>query len=119
MTRYFRFGEFEIVQNPDEAPTFGAVCVADLQECYEYSGNVGDTETMHKWIAEHTRDTGHQDFRRNYGGHCRTLPPDGAVIAGEVVGAVGRQCAARTTAPGALNGIAEGIAASPPGSSVG
>ncbi|MEV8476016.1 hypothetical protein [Streptomyces sp. NPDC051173] len=85
MTRYFRFGEFEIVQNPDEPPAFGAVCVAHPKECHEHSGNVSDVKTVHKWIAGHARDTGHLDFDRNMGDRCHVIPPEGAIVAGSIV----------------------------------
>ncbi|MFI9206488.1 hypothetical protein [Streptomyces sp. NPDC053048] len=85
MTRYFRFGEFEIVRDPDTLPRFGAVCVSDLGNCHAHSGNLPDEGTMHRWIGEHARDTGHYDFDRNMGDRCHVIPPEGAIIAGEVV----------------------------------
>ncbi len=78
-TRTFRFRQFEVFQEAgtpgqsgvtvDESAEaeFEAVCVSgDEEDCGEASGPLADAERLDTWMAEHTRDSGHQRFRRAY-----------------------------------------------------
>ncbi|MFJ9901224.1 hypothetical protein ACIQPR_48795 [Streptomyces sp. NPDC091280] len=80
-TRTFRFRQFEISTQSgvtaDESaePEFEAVCVSgDEKECGEESGLLADAEHLDRWMAEHTRDTGHRRYRRTYGEYATVEP---------------------------------------------
>ncbi|MFC5722067.1 hypothetical protein ACFP1Z_18030 [Streptomyces gamaensis] len=47
-------------------------------------------------MANHVQGTGHTEFQRNMGDTCTAIPPEGAVIAGEVVKALPADEHART-----------------------
>jgi hypothetical protein len=79
VTRTFRFRMFEVTQESgtpqpsgittDESamPEYEAVCVSgDETDCGEGSGPLEDADELARWMAEHTRDTGHQRYRRAY-----------------------------------------------------
>ncbi|MEW1616499.1 hypothetical protein [Streptomyces sp. NPDC088744] len=78
-TRTFRLRLFEVrpaagasgrtgaAADESAEPEFEAVCVSgDEEECGEESGLLLDAELLDRWMVGHTRDTGHQRFRRAY-----------------------------------------------------
>lgn len=81
--RYFRFGNYELVQDPSVQPEFRAMCISTPQECTEHSGPYVEMESMHKWCVQHTIATGHEGFRRTCGDEFRVISPEGALINGK------------------------------------
>jgi hypothetical protein len=64
-TRTFRFREYAITPDDTALPAYQAVCVAgDTADCGADSGDQPSETELGRWIAEHTRDTGHTRFRR-------------------------------------------------------
>ncbi|NGN68437.1 hypothetical protein G5C51_31640 [Streptomyces sp. A7024] len=54
---------------------YEAVCVSgDEEDCGEASGPLTDADALTRWMAEHTRDTGHQRFRRAYCEYAHVEP---------------------------------------------
>lgn len=73
MKARFRFREYDVTSQPgvnsDElaTPEYQAVCVAgDEADCGQTSGEVGGADEVARWMAAHTRDTGHQRYRHAY-----------------------------------------------------
>ncbi|MBK6015816.1 hypothetical protein [Streptomyces sp. MBT53] len=71
--RTYRLREFDVTTQPgvnaDELayPEFQAVCITgDNAACGQTSGLVEDVAEVTEWMARHTRDTGHQQFRHAY-----------------------------------------------------
>ncbi|MEU0389231.1 DUF7848 domain-containing protein [Streptomyces chartreusis] len=78
-TRTFRFRKFDVTQEPGSAaqpgitadetamPEYEAVCVTgDDKDCGAASGPLEGADELARWMAEHTRDTGHSRYRRAY-----------------------------------------------------
>lgn len=65
MTRAtYRFREYGITPDPLGVPDHQAVCVSgDETDCGADSEAQPDGEALARWMAEHTRDTGHLRFR--------------------------------------------------------
>ena len=70
----YRFRNYQVTADETAMPAFQAVCVADkvssdaegddkVTDCGEDSGDQPDEAALAKWMAEHTRDTGHDRFR--------------------------------------------------------
>lgn len=68
MTRaVYRFVDFKVTRDTTACPVFGAVCVTGEEaDCGASSGERVDEEKVTRWIAEHTRDTGHTRYRRTF-----------------------------------------------------
>ncbi|MFB6848214.1 hypothetical protein ACFCXS_25655 [Streptomyces sp. NPDC056373] len=77
MTRaLYRFVEYKAVQDPTGELSWSAVCVSgDEADCGESSGEM-DEEKAVRWMAEHTRDTGHTRFRRTFGDYAIITPKE-------------------------------------------
>ncbi len=65
MTRAtYRFRQYGVTPDELAEPVFQAVCVSgDETDCGADSGDQEDEETLTGWMAEHTRDSGHDRFR--------------------------------------------------------
>ncbi|HEY0690707.1 MAG TPA: hypothetical protein VGD71_16905 [Kribbella sp.] len=64
MRSTYRFREYEITPDPLGVPDHQAVCVSgDDTECGADSETQPEGEALGRWMAEHTRDTGHLRFR--------------------------------------------------------
>ncbi|EST17968.1 MULTISPECIES: DUF7848 domain-containing protein [Streptomyces] len=76
MTRAtYRFREHKITPDPLGVPEHQAVCVSgDETECGADSGLLPDGKELARWMAEHTRDTGHLRFRAAQWGYALMEP---------------------------------------------
>ncbi|WP_335939935.1 DUF7848 domain-containing protein [Streptomyces sp. PTD5-9] len=65
MTRAtYRFRQYGVTPDELAEPVFQAVCVSGEEtDCGADSGDQGDEAALARWMAEHTRDTGHERFR--------------------------------------------------------
>ncbi|WP_328484843.1 hypothetical protein OHS71_41185 (plasmid) [Streptomyces sp. NBC_00377] len=60
----FRFREYGVTTDETAMPAYQAVCVTgEDADCGADSQDQPDEEALTKWMAEHTRDTGHRRFR--------------------------------------------------------
>ncbi|WP_369199010.1 DUF7848 domain-containing protein [Streptomyces djakartensis] len=66
MTRAtYRFRNYSVTADDTAMSAYQAVCVTgDDADCGEDSGDQPDEAALTKWMAEHTRDTGHERFRQ-------------------------------------------------------
>ena len=70
----YRFVDYVTRQDPTGELSWSAVCVSgDEADCGESSGEA-DEETAVKWMAEHTRDTGHKHYRRTFVDYATVEP---------------------------------------------
>jgi hypothetical protein len=61
----FRFVKYDTALDPLGEVTYSAVCVSGEEaDCAAASGDMYDQDAANKWMAEHTRDTGHNRFQR-------------------------------------------------------
>ncbi|MER0445985.1 hypothetical protein ABR738_15690 [Streptomyces sp. Edi4] len=75
ITRRFRFQNYEIQPDPVGETTYAAECVSgDEADCGAQSGEKDETAKVAQWIAEHTRDTGHQRYRRTVADYVTAEP---------------------------------------------
>ncbi|MDX3165999.1 hypothetical protein PV516_19615 [Streptomyces scabiei] len=73
MTAVYRMRDYDVTSQPgvssDELamPEYQAVCVSgDDADCGQTSGDVGSPDEVGRWMAAHTRDTGHHRYRHAY-----------------------------------------------------
>ncbi|MFH8403574.1 hypothetical protein ACH4FX_02205 [Streptomyces sp. NPDC018019] len=65
--RVFRFVPFTITQDASAEPTYEAVCVSgEEKECGAASDEWLTPHPVEVWMREHTKDTGHRRYRRNF-----------------------------------------------------
>jgi hypothetical protein len=76
MTRtVYRFQPFTIRQDTTALPTYEARCVAGEEaDCGASSRQETDPAPVERWMAEHTRDTGHFRFRRVFADYADVSP---------------------------------------------
>ncbi|MFJ9427873.1 hypothetical protein [Streptomyces sp. NPDC101249] len=61
----FRLRDYRITADPVTPPTYQAVCVTgEDADCGADSDHQETEATVERWIAKHTRDTGHDFYRR-------------------------------------------------------
>ncbi|MEU7153834.1 hypothetical protein AB0B15_38340 [Streptomyces sp. NPDC045456] len=61
----YRFRNYTITADKAMLPRYQAVCVTgDDADCGADSGSQPSPADVERWIAEHTRDTGHDLYRR-------------------------------------------------------
>ncbi|MEU7150706.1 hypothetical protein AB0B15_22110 [Streptomyces sp. NPDC045456] len=68
MSRHiFRYVPFTIRQDPTAEPTYEAVCVSgEEKECGEKSDEWLTPHPVEVWMREHSKETGHRRYRRNF-----------------------------------------------------
>ncbi|GAA3191188.1 MULTISPECIES: hypothetical protein [Streptomyces] len=68
MTRTaYRFVPFTIKQDLAAEPTYSAFCVSgDEKECEQSSDEWLTPHPVEVWMREHTRETGHSRYRREF-----------------------------------------------------
>ncbi|MFI1890476.1 DUF7848 domain-containing protein [Streptomyces jumonjinensis] len=78
MTRAtYRFRNYEISSDPTSPPpAYSAVCVTgEESDCGAATSDEQITEdAVAEWIAEHSRDTGHDLYRKKVEGYVRSEP---------------------------------------------
>jgi hypothetical protein len=63
----FRYVDYKTTLDPTGERTWRAVCVSgEERDCGAQSPELGGEEAANDWMAEHTKETGHGRFERNY-----------------------------------------------------
>ncbi|MER7817413.1 hypothetical protein [Streptomyces sp. NPDC096153] len=61
----YRLRNYRVTPDETALPSYQAVCVSGEEaDCGADSTDQPDEEALTRWMAEHTRDTGHDRFKR-------------------------------------------------------
>ncbi|MFE9610153.1 hypothetical protein [Streptomyces sp. NPDC006012] len=87
--RVFRYVPFTIVQDQTAEPEYEARCVSgEESECGARSGTYSAPGPVEEWQRQHTQETGHRRYRRDFGDYAVLCPSSEPVAPPELVARV-------------------------------